>query len=106
MPLQLAVALPPRGCSPARILICMATETIHTLEYMLYPSPRNEHRVIFEHQSFVPHMYTLIHLPDYGFRGKATLFSAQRKSDGKQGQLVTCELAEDLARFERLFEAD
>jgi hypothetical protein len=28
-------------------------------------------------------MYTLIHLPDYGFRGKATLFSAQRKSDGK-----------------------
>jgi hypothetical protein len=51
-------------------------------------------------------MYTLIHLPDYGFRGKATLFSAQRKSDGKQGQLVTCELAEDLVRFERLFEPD
>ena len=84
----------------------MATETIHTLEYMLYPSPRNEHRVIFEHQMFVPHMYTLIHLPDYGFRGKATLFAAQRKADGKQGQLVTCELPEDLARFERLFEPD
>ena len=108
MPCPHAVALPPcrRRSAPTASLNHMATETIHTLEYMLYPSPRNEHRVIFEHQSFVPHMYTLIHLPDYGFRGKATLFSAQRKSDGKQGHLVTCELAEDLARFERLFEPD
>ena len=44
----------------------MANLTIDTPEYMLYPSPRNEHRIIFEHQSFVPHMYTLIHLPVSG----------------------------------------
>ncbi|WP_280192423.1 hypothetical protein [Delftia sp. PS-11] len=84
----------------------MATLTINTAEYTLYPSPRNEHRVVFEHQLFVPHPYTIIHLPDYHFRGKATLFAAHRLADGKMGQLVSCELAEDLARFERLFEPD
>ena len=84
----------------------MAAQTIDTLEYLLYPNPRNLHRVIFEHQRFVPHMYTLIHLPDYNFAGKATLFAAQRKSDGKMGQMVTCELEADLQRFDRLFEAD
>lgn len=84
----------------------MATTTITTTEYTLYPSPRNEHRVIFEHQLFVPHPYTIIYLPDYGFSGKATLFAAHRLADGKMGQLVTCELPEDLARFERLFEPD
>lgn len=84
----------------------MATPTITTHEFKLYPSPRNEHRVVFEHQSFVPYPYSTIYLPDYDFRGPATLFSAQRLSDGKMGQLVSCELAEDLARFERLFEPD
>ena len=54
----------------------------------------------------MPHPYTIIHLPDYGFRGKATLFAAHRLGDGKMGQLVSCELAEDIARFERLFEPD
>lgn len=84
----------------------MATLTIDTPDYMLYPSPRNEHRVVFEHQHFVLYPYALIHLPDYDFKGRATLFSAQRKSDGKMGQLVTCELEADIQRFERLFEPD
>lgn len=84
----------------------MATQTINLPDYTLYPSPRNEHRIIFEHQVFVPHPYCLIHLPDYNFKGKATLFAAHRVADGKAGQLVTCELAEDLARFERLFVPD
>ncbi|EXU81299.1 hypothetical protein ABE607_08125 [Comamonas aquatica] len=84
----------------------MATPTIDTPEYMLYPSPRNEHRVVFEHQCFVPHPYAIIHLPDYDFEGRATLFSAQRKQDGRMGQLVTCELEIDIVRFERLFDPD
>ena len=82
----------------------MATLTINSPDYLLYPSPRNEHRVVFEHQVFVPHAYCLIHLPDYNFKGKASLFAAHRKADKKSGQLITCELADDLARFERLFE--
>lgn len=84
----------------------MATLTIDTPEYMLYPSPRNEHRVVFEHQCFVPYPYSIIHLPDYNFAGPATLFSAKRKRDGANGQLVSCEREADLARFERLFEPD
>lgn len=84
----------------------MATLTIDTPEYMLYPSPRNEHRVIFEHQSFVPHPYAIIHLPDFNFQGRATLFSARRKVDNKNGQLVSCELESDLRRFERLYEPE
>ena len=84
----------------------MAAQTIDTPEYMLYPSPRNEHRVIFEHQCFVPYPYAIIHLPDFNFQGPATLFAARRKADDKNGQLVTCELQSDIARFERLFEAE
>ena len=84
----------------------MPTQTINTPDYTLYPSPRNEHRMIFEHQIFVPHAYTLIHLPDFNFKGRVTLFGAHRVADNKPGQLVTCELADDLARFERLFEPD
>ena len=84
----------------------MATLTINSPDYLLYPSPRNEHRVVFEHQVFVPHAYCLIHLPDYGFKGKATLFGARRHTDGKMGQLISCELADDLARVERMFEPD
>ena len=56
----------------------MATLAITTDEYMLYPSPRNEHRVVFEHQRFVPYPYAIIHIPDFGFAGKVTLFSAKR----------------------------
>ncbi len=84
----------------------MATLTIDTPEYLLYPSPRNEHRVVFAFAHFVPHPYTLIHLPDFDFTGKATLFSAQRKSDGRMGQVVSCELEVDLQRFVRLFAPD
>ena len=84
----------------------MATLTIDTPEYKLYPSPRNDHRVVFEHQCFVPYPYSIIHLPDYDFEGRATLFSAQRKSDNRMGQLVTCELETDVLRFERLFDPE
>lgn len=84
----------------------MAAQTIDTPEYLLYPSPRNEHRVVFEHQCFVPHPYALIFLPDYDFEGRATLFAAKRKSDGQNGQLVTCELEIDILRFERLYDAE
>ena len=82
----------------------MVTQTINLPDYTLYPSPRNEHRTIFEFQLFVPYPYSIIYLPDYNFKGKATLFAAHRKHDNKSGQLITCELADDLARFERLFE--
>ena len=84
----------------------MAAQTIDTPEYLLYPSPRNEHRVIFEHQCFVPHPYALIHLPDFDFEGPATLFAAKRKSDGQNGQLVTCERETDILRFERLYDPE
>ena len=84
----------------------MATQTIRTEEYTLYPSPQNQHRVVFEHQLFVPHPYALIHLPDFDFAGRASLFSAHRLADNKMGQLVSCELPDDLARFERLFKPD
>lgn len=84
----------------------MATPTIDTADYLLYPSPRNEHRVVFAFVQFVAHPYALIHLPDFNFSGKATLFGAQRKSDGRMGQLVSCELESDLQRFNRLFTPD
>lgn len=84
----------------------MATQTITVDGYKLYPSPRNEHRTVFEHQLFLPHPYALIHLPDYGLEGKASLFAACRLSDMKMGQLVSFELAQDMARFERQFTPD
>lgn len=87
-------------------LQAMATQTINTDEYTLYPSPQNQHRVLFEHQKFVAHPYALIHLPDFDFAGRVSLFAAHRRADNKMGQLVSCELAEDLARFERLFKPD
>ena len=84
----------------------MATQTITTELYKLYPSPRNAHKDVFEHQVFVPHPYAIIHLPDFDFEGRATLFSARRKADDKNGQLVTCELEIDILRFERLFDPE
>ncbi len=77
----------------------MAQTTIDTERYLLYPSPQNQHRVVFEHQHFVPHPYAMIYLPDFGFSGKASLFAAQRKRDSRMGQVVSCELEEDLDRF-------
>ena len=84
----------------------MATQTINLPEYTLYPSPRNEHRMIFEFQLFVPYPYALIHLPDYHLEGKASLFAACRLADMKMGQLVSFEQEADVARFERQFTPD
>jgi hypothetical protein len=85
----------------------MATaRSFDTADYKLFPSPRNVHRVVFEHQVFVPHPYTLIDLPSYYLKGKYSLFAACRLSDGKMGQLVTLELAQDEARFKANFVPD
>jgi hypothetical protein len=84
----------------------MAQQTITTAEYILYPSPRNEHREVFEFHVFVPQPYALIDLPSYPLAGRSSLFSAHRKADGKMGQLVTFEHDADRQRFERLFVPD
>lgn len=84
----------------------MATQTITTDTYKLYPSPRNATRDVFEHQVFVPHPYAIIDLAVMDLVGKTTLFAACRLSDMKMGQLVSFELPTDKARFERLFTPD
>ncbi|MEJ8826863.1 hypothetical protein WKW80_33495 [Variovorax humicola] len=85
----------------------MATaKSFDTADYKLFPSPRNVHRMVFEHQVFVPHPYALIDLPSYYLKGRYSLFAACRLSDGKMGQLVTLELAEDEARFKANFVPD
>lgn len=84
----------------------MAQLTITTDEYKLFPSPRNQHRVVFEHQTFVPHPYALIDLPSFDLKGRYSLFAACRLADMKMGQLVSFEQPADQARFERLFVPD
>lgn len=84
----------------------MATQTITTELYKLYPSPRNTHREVFEHQVFVPYPYAIIDLAVMELAGKTTLFAACRLSDTKMGQVVSFELATDRAKFERLFTPD
>lgn len=84
----------------------MATQTIETALYKLYPSPRNATRDVFAHQVFVPYPYALIDLPSMDLAGQTTLFGACRLSDMKMGQVVTFELPADQARFERLFTPD
>jgi hypothetical protein len=84
----------------------MATLTITTNEFKLYPSPRNEHRIVFEHQRFVPYPYAIIDLASYALQGKFTLFAACRLSDMKMGQMVSFELEADAKQFERMFEPD
>lgn len=84
----------------------MTEKTITTAHYKLYPSPRNAHSEIFPHQVFVPYPYTLIDLPYFNFQGKATLYAACRLSDMKMGQLVTLELADDVAKFKARFVPD
>ena len=84
----------------------MATQTIQTDHYKLYPSPRNTHRDVFEHQVFVPYPYAIIDLEVMELAGKTTLFAACRLSDMKMGQLVSFELTADQAKFERLFTPD
>ena len=84
----------------------MATQTIQTDLYKLYPSPRNTHKDVFEHQVFVPYPYAIIDLEVMELAGKTTLFAACRLSDMKMGQLVSFELTADQAKFERLFTPD
>ncbi len=84
----------------------MAETTIVTQHYKLFPSPRNQHRVVFEHEVFVPHPYALIDLPSFRFKGRCSLFAAHRLADGKNGQLVTFELEADVATFNAKFTPD
>ncbi len=84
----------------------MTGRTLETAGYKLYPSPRNRYREIFPHQVFVPYPYALIVLDDFEFQGKASLYAACRLSDMKMGQLVTLELAPDVARFNTRFTPD
>lgn len=84
----------------------MATQTITTALYKLYPSPRNAYADVFEHQIFVPHPYAIVDLAVMGLKGKTTLFAACRLSDMKMGQVVSFELQADTVRFERLFTPD
>ncbi|KAF1048107.1 MAG: hypothetical protein GAK38_01578 [Xylophilus sp.] len=44
---------------------------LETADYKLFPSPRNVHRVVFEHQVFVPQPYALIDLPSYDLNSRA-----------------------------------
>ena len=83
-----------------------SAKSITTSRYKLFPSPRNRHREIFEHEAFVPYPYMLIDLESYRFLGKYSLFAAYRLSDQKMGQLVTLELAEDQAKFNAAFVPD
>ncbi len=84
----------------------MSEKAITTDTYKLFPSPRNLHREIFLHQVFVPYPYALIDLPQFYLRGKYSLFAACRLADMKMGQLVTCELEADAAKFSREFTPD
>lgn len=84
----------------------MAQATITTDSYKLFPSPRNVHRVVFEHEVFVPFPYALIDLPSFHLQGKYSLFAAHRLVDRKNGQLVTFELAADAAKFTKQFVPD
>ncbi|MDB5869386.1 MAG: hypothetical protein JWP96_1718 [Polaromonas sp.] len=81
-------------------------QSITTEHYKLFPSPRNRHRAIFQHEVFVPYPYMLIDLESYHFKGKYSLFAAYRRSDEKMGQLVTLDLLEDEAKFKARFVPD
>ena len=84
----------------------MATQTITTELYKLYPSPRNAHKDVFEHQVFVPYPYAIIDLAGRELAGRTTLFAACRLTDMKMGQVVSFELVADQTKFERLFTPD
>lgn len=96
----------PSACPQRTLSTPMATQTITTELYKLYPSPRNAHKDVFAHQVFVPYPYAIIDLAVMDLAGKTTLFAACRLSDMKMGQVVSFELAADQAKFERLFTPD
>lgn len=81
----------------------MATQTFSAHGYLLYPNPRNLHRVVFEFHVFVPHPYAIIDIPAMDLQGMTSVFAACRESDKKMGQVVTFELEADVARFEKQF---
>lgn len=83
-----------------------SAQSITTDHYKLFPSPRNRHRAIFQHEVFVPYPYMLIDLESYNLKGKCSLFAAYRLSDQKMGQLVTLDLAEDEVKFKAGFVPD
>ena len=83
-----------------------SAQSITTDHYKLFPSPRNRHRAIFQHEVFVPYPYMLIDLESYNFKGKYSLFAAYRLSDKKMGQLVTLDLPEDEVKFKARFVPD
>ncbi len=83
-----------------------SAQSISTADYKLFPSPRNRQRVVFAHQLFVPHPYTLIDLDSFHLQGGYSLFAACRSADGKMGQLVTFELEADQAKFSARFVPD
>ena len=84
----------------------MPAATFLTDTYKLYPSPRNQHREVFEHEVFVPYPYALVDPPSYDPKGRWSLFAAHRLNDGKNGQLVTFELAADAVTFNARFSPD
>lgn len=84
----------------------MAQATITTDRYKLFPSPRNQHRVVFEHEVFVPHAYAIVDLPSLNLKGRYSLFAAHRLVDAKNGQLVTFELEADVVTFNAKFTPD
>jgi hypothetical protein len=85
----------------------MATaQALSTAEYKLFPNPRNQHRVVFAHQVFVPYPYMLIEMESYYLKGRFSLFAAHRIVDNKAGQLVTFEDAADEAKFKSMFVPD
>lgn len=85
----------------------MATaQAITTPEFKLFPNPRNVHRVVFEHQVFVPHPYMFIEMESYNLKGRYSLFAAHRLADNKAGQLATFEDAADEVRFKERFVPD
>lgn len=83
-----------------------SAQSITTEHYKLFPSPRNQHRAVFQHQVFVPYPYMLIELESYYFKGKFSLFAAYRLADQKMGQVVTLELPDDEVKFKARFVPD
>ncbi len=64
------------------------------------------HRVVFEHQVFLPYPYMLIDMESYYLKGRYSLFAACRLADNKMGQLVTLEDAADEVKFKSKFVPD
>ncbi|WP_395024966.1 hypothetical protein [Comamonas odontotermitis] len=81
----------------------MPSKTLSAHGYLLYPNPRNAHRIVFEHYVFVPYPYAIIDIPAMDLAGKTSVYAACRETDQKMGQVVTFELEEDVARFEKRF---